>query len=110
MGRQKPNKPRRTRPQDFPGVEALYSDLREMAEKSVQEATERLLAAGAHQSDIDGLKGSMRALCVSDMWDQDIHGLVELAKGHERGPFFIFDVLADAVLPDPDELYPGEGA
>lgn len=112
MGRNKPHhvrrarpvKTKRTRPQEAPAVEEMYSGLREMAQKAVDEAVERLLASGASRSDIRALEGATRSLAVSDMWDQDIHLLVELSRTHERGPMVVFDVLADAILPDPDSL------
>lgn len=109
MGRNKINKPRRLRPvpsdvKVSSPVNDLYAELRGLAQTAVQEAEKRLLASGADPADIAALKGSMRALCVSDIWEFDPDALVELSKTHERGPMLVFDVLAEAILPDPDDM------
>lgn len=104
MGRDKPNRIRRDKPvkriqpEDVESVEDFFSAMSQLAESAVQEATDSLLAAGAHQKDIDNLKNAMRAVCVSEIWTVDIDRLVKISSTHKRGSIFITDTLVDLIL------------
>jgi hypothetical protein len=77
MGRIKPSRSRRIRPQDVETVEDLYAGLNQVAEQALDKLSGRLLAAGASPEDVAAHYDAVRAQAAMYVLQMDLMSFID---------------------------------